>query len=188
MFAGMVAVVGTGLPAQEKADDAKARAEAAAKSAEPSAAHKQMAKRVGEYTTKTKMWMTPNSPPQETTGTSKITPILGGRFLHEESSGTMMGQPYTSIKIEGFNNATGKYESTWIYTMGTGQMNMAGTSKDGGKTIEYVGSYEGPGGAKPTMNITTRIVNDDQFVVELAGKNPDGSPGGKMEMTYTRKK
>jgi hypothetical protein len=132
------------------------------------------------------MWMAPSAPPQESTGKAKITSVLGGRFVMDESSGTMMGQPYTSIKLDGYNNVTNKYEAVWTYTMSTSQMNMTGTSRDGGKTIEYVATYDTPGGGKATMNITARTIDDNQFVIEMIGKNSDGSPGGKMETTYTR--
>jgi hypothetical protein len=39
-----------------------------------------------------------------------------------------------------------------------------------------------------TLFVSTRKVNDDQFVVELFGKTPDGKKGPTMETTYTRRK
>src|SRR5215471_1445660 len=64
----------------------------------PGAVHKQMAKRVGEYDTVSKFFLKPGSSAQESTGTAKITSILGGRFLSEEGSGKQFGMPAASLK------------------------------------------------------------------------------------------
>jgi hypothetical protein len=72
--------------------------------------------------------------------------------------------------------------------MATGIMTMTGTSKDQGKTIDWTASYTNPTGAKQTLYVTTRQVDDDQFVVELVAKTPDGKKGPTLETTYVRKK
>jgi hypothetical protein len=169
-------------PAQEKKDDA-----AGANSAMPGPIHKEMAKRAGEYTAVSKFSI-PNGPTQETKGTAKITSILGGRFLQEEFSGTMLGQPFTSIHLNGYNNATKQYEATWIYTGSTAMMTMTGASSDGGKTIKFTATYVNEKGGKETLDITHRQIDEDHFVVEIVGRSPDGSKGATMETIYTRKK
>jgi hypothetical protein len=167
---------------QDKKDDG-----AGANPAMPGPIHKEMARRAGEYTAVSKMSI-PNGPTQEAKGTAKITSILGGRFLQEEFSGTMLGQPFTSIHLNGYNAGTKQFEATWMYTGSTAMMTMTGTSPDGGKTIKFVASYVNPKGDKETMEITQRQVDDDHFITELIGRNPDGTKGATMETTYTRKK
>jgi len=56
-------------------------------SAMPGPAHKQLAKRAGEYTTVTKFTAQPGATPVDSTGTAKISMILDGRFLLEEDAG-----------------------------------------------------------------------------------------------------
>lgn len=72
----------------------------------PGPVHKQLAKRVGEYTTVTKFSMQPGAPAVESTGTARFTAILDGRFLLEEDAGIFMGQQTKGTRIWGYDNAT----------------------------------------------------------------------------------
>jgi hypothetical protein len=182
---GLLGAAATGL-SQEGKDKA---AKAAMEHAKPGPVHQQLAKRAGEYTTVAKFWFKPgDQPTEETKGTAKITSILGGRFLSEENSGTMMGQPFTALRLVGYNSATQQYEATWVFTGSTATMTLVGTSKDDGKTIHWTGTYEHEKGTKATVHVETRYLDDDRFVVELSHKAPDGSKGPTLETTYTRKK
>jgi len=154
---------------------------------QPGAVHKQMARWAGEYTTSSKFFAKPGQPSAATTGTATIRSILDERFLSEENAGTMLGQPYTGMHLYGYNNATGKYEATWVYTGSTATMTLTGTSKDDGRTIEYTASIDQKG-TKMTLYVVLKHVDDDKFTVELYAKNKDGSKGPTLETTYTRKK
>jgi hypothetical protein len=154
----------------------------------PGPMHKLLAKRAGDYTTTSKFWIKPGGEPIESKGASKIRAVLGGRFVLQENTGTMLGKPFKSLHLEGYNNLTKKFEATWAYTRATGMMSLVGTSKDDGKTIHYSGSFVNDKGEKQTLHVETRIVDDDTFVVELVDKKTDGTKGPKMETTYSRKK
>lgn len=154
----------------------------------PGPAHQKLAKLAGDWTVKAKLTMA-GQPPEETEATSRIMVVLEGRFLHEDYSGTMMGMPFRSTHVLGFNNGSKKYEGMWAYSMGTGLMILSGTSPDDGKTIKCDASFDNEVGVRETMTVTYAIADDDHFTVSLGGgKMPDGSPGPTMEMAYTRKK
>ena len=154
----------------------------------PGPVHKQLAKRIGEYTTVTRFSMQPGAPATESKGTSKFTAILDGRFLLEEDAGIFMGQQTKSTKIWGYDNAAKQYESVWMYTGSTGIMKLTGSSADSGKTVNFVAVFNDDSGVKQTFDASTRQVDDDHFVVGLYAKGPDGSRGPTFETTYTRKK
>ncbi len=154
-----------------------------------------MMKRVGEWTTDMKAWWEPAEPgakrgePDEAcAGTATIKSLHEGRFLQEENNGSMMGQKYTGMRIEGFNNGSKKYEATWTYSMSTGIMSLSGTSKDDGKTIEWTATFDNETGVKETMSVLTKITDDDHFSVKLYVKAEDGKEGPVLETVYTRKK
>ena len=63
-------------------------------------------------------WMEPDKPPMESTGACDNTVLLEGRFLQQKCTGDMMGQPFTGIGVHGYDNATKKYVTTWIDSMG----------------------------------------------------------------------
>jgi hypothetical protein len=162
--------------------------QAAMKAMMPGPAHQKLAKLAGEWTTKTKL-VVGGAPAEETEGTAKSTMVMGGRFLHQEDSGTTMGMAFTSAKLMGYNVGSKKYEAVWTYTLGTNMMMMTGTSDDDGKTIKFIASFDNEIGVKETFNITYKIADDDHFTIVFdGGKMPDGSPGPTMETTHTRKK
>jgi hypothetical protein len=153
------------------------------RNAMPGDAHKQLAKLAGDWTYTTKLAM-PGQEPMESKGTAKMIMTLDGRFLHEQSTGEMMGMPVTTTRVTGYNNATKNYEAVWTWTMNTGMLLLKGPSPDNGKTINLDGGYEEAGG-KQRMVVKMSILSDDHFTYELG----HGDPGGAvMKMDYQRKK
>ena len=130
----------------EKQMDHQARMEAYQKLATPGEPHKLLTSQAGSWTTKTKSWMDPGKPPLESTGTCEDKAILDGRFLQQECTGEMMGQPYIGIGTHGYDNLTNKYVTTWMDSMGTGIFFMDGTASTDGKTITLYGSHKDPMG------------------------------------------
>jgi hypothetical protein len=161
---------------------------AALETMKPGPAHEKLARLAGEWTTKTRL-AGGGAPAEETEGTAKIRLVLDGRFIHEDDSGTMLGMPFNGARLLGYNNGSRKYEGVWTYTLGTGMMFLNGTSTDDGRTIKCSAAFDNEIGIKETMDIIYRFTDDDHFMVVLeAGKMPDGSPGPRMETTYSRKK
>jgi hypothetical protein len=156
--------------------------------AQPGPIHKQLQKRAGEYVTVTSFSMSPGTPASESKGTAKLTSILDGRFLLEEDSGMFMGQPTKGTRIWGYDNATRQYEAAWMYTGSTGIMRLTGSSNDGGKTVNFVATFNDENGVKQTFDAAVRHIDDDHFVVGLYARNADGSRGPTFDTTYTRKK
>ncbi len=168
--------------------DEKGRGQGQGGSDKPGPIHKELARMAGDYETVAKFWIKPGTEPMVSNGTAKITSVVNGGCILEESTGTQMGQGFKALRLTGYNNLTKQYESTWTYSLATGLMHMTGTSKDDGKTIEWVASYTNDNGAKQNLYVSTRRIDDDQFVVELVAKTPDGNKGPTLETTYTRKK
>ena len=172
--------------AASKASDTQPNREM--ENAAPAAAHAHLGKLAGEYTTTTKFYMQPGAPPQETTGKARLWMTLDGRFLSEENTDILMGQPLKGFRMLGYNNASKRYEGIWTYSMSTAIMSLNGTSSDGGKTVTLTAVFDGEGEAKEKLSVTMRQVDDDQFVVGLSATLADGKPGPLFETTYTRKK
>jgi hypothetical protein len=155
--------------------------------ATPGEPHKQLASLAGSWTTKTKSWMEPDKPPMETTGTCEDKALLDGRFLQQECTGEMMGQPYTGIGVHGYDNLTKKYVTTWMDSMGTGIFVMDGTASADGKTITLHGSHPDPMGGVMKHRAVWKIVDANTQTFEMYHKGKDGKEMKMMEITYTRK-
>ncbi|MGB0911157.1 MAG: DUF1579 domain-containing protein [Nitrospirales bacterium] len=171
----------------EKGMDMKAMMEAYQKLSIPGDPHKQLASLAGSWVTKTKEWMDPGKPHMESTGSCEMKMLLSSRFLQQECNGSMMGQPFSGIAINGYDNIGKKYVSIWMDSMATGIFVMEGAASADGKTITLMGEHESPMGGTMKHRAIWKIADSNNQVFEMYGTHP-GSPESKMmEITYTRK-
>jgi hypothetical protein len=171
----------------EKSMDPQAMMEVYTKLAAPGERHKQLASLAGSWTTKTKEWMEPNKPPVESTGSAEMKILLDGRFLQQELTGQMMGQPFSGIEITTYDNLLKRYVTSWMSTMGTGIFTMEGTASTDGKTITLKGQHAEPGGGDMKHRAIWKIVDSNTQTFDMYGAHPGEKEWKMMEMTYTRK-
>lgn len=157
------------------------------KLATPGEPHKLFASLAGSWTTTTKEWMEPGKPPTESTGTAEMKMVLDGRFLYQEFNSQMMGQPFSGIGIDGFDNLRKKYVTAWFDTMGTGIFLMEGTASDDGKTITLRGQHGEPGGGHMTHRAVWKIVDANTQTFEMYGAHGHAKQTKMLEITYSRK-
>src|SRR5205809_928011 len=91
------------------AQDEKAAMDMMMKMGAPGDQHKWLSSFEGNWNIAVKSWMDPAKPPQESTGTCESKMVLGGRFLHQECTGSMMGMPFNGMGITGYDNMKKKY-------------------------------------------------------------------------------
>ncbi|GEM_PF-276487 len=156
------------------------------KLATPGEPHKLLARMAGSWDAKVKNWMEPNKPPTESTGTSELKMLLGGRYLQEEFSGEMMKLPFSGIGITGYDNYRKKYVMVWLDSMGTGMYFCEGKASKDGKTITMKGILPDPIRGPMKWLLTTKFIdkNTQLFQMQLTDKN---NKKEKTEVTYTRK-
>ena len=171
----------------EKEMDPQAMMEMYQKLATPGEPHKLFATLAGSWTTTTKEWMEPGKPPTESTGTAELKMLLDGRFLYQEFVSQMMGQPFSGIGIDGYDNLRKKYVTTWMDTMGTGFFTMEGTASVDGKTITLKGQHDEPGGGHMTHRAVWKIVDSNTQTFDMYGTHHGGKEMKMLEITYTRK-
>jgi hypothetical protein len=170
----------------EKSMDPEAMKEVYMKLATPGEQHKQLAGLAGSWTIKTKEWMEPNKPPAESTGSAEMKMLLDGRFLQQEVTGQMMGQPFSGIEITAYDNLLKRYVTTWMSTMGTGIFMMEGTASPDGKTVTLKGQHPEPGGGYMKHRAIWKILDSNTQTFEMYGAHHGGKEWKMMEMTYTR--
>lgn len=171
----------------EKPMEPQAMMELWKQAATPGEPHKLFASLVGSWTTSTKEWMEPGKPPTESTGTAEMKMLLDGRFLYQEYNSQMMGQPFSGIGIDGYDNMTKKYVTAWIDTMGTGIFIMEGTASVDSKTITLKGSHPEPGGGKMSHRAVWKIIDQNNQTFDMYGTHHGQKEMKVLEITYTRK-
>jgi hypothetical protein len=149
--------------------------------------HELMAKHVGTYDVAIKSWMDPAAPPMESKGVAIRTLHMGGRVMHEEFQGDMMGTPFTGLSRSGYDNVAGKYWSTWTDSMSTGIMVSEGEC-DENFNCTYVGTYNDPIKDGPVTNrYVAKWTSPDEQSFAMYGPGRDGTEVKMMEMIYTRR-
>ncbi len=149
-----------------------------------------LAKDAGDWTGKCTMWMAPGAEPMTSDCSSKITPILEGRFTKIETSGEMPGMgPMNGIGINGYDNVTQKFVSTWIDNHSTGIMTGEGDMSADGKTITWSYNFSCPLTKKPAkIRQVETNVDANTKKIEMFGDDPKtGKEYKMMSMEYTRK-
>lgn len=155
----------------------------------PGKQHEELAKAVGTWSGKMKMWMMPGMAPMESTCVTEMKSVFGGRYIQATTKGDFGGQPFEGMGLYGYDNAAGHFTSMWCDNMGTGMMVGKGEASSDGKTITYTSTATCPVKKAP---ITFREVNtrlsDNESKMEMYGPSPiDGKEYKMMEILYTRK-
>ena len=170
---------------QQNADEMAAMMEAM----KPGPHHQAMMKSVGNWTTTTKMWMQPGAPPEETTGTTTIESLMGGRFLMETNKSTMMGMPWEGRGIYGYDNTTKKHVGTWFDSFGTMMMSLEGTCDGTCKVVTMTSDYMDPSTkSMKKVKVVSKEVGPDENLTTIYDVAKDGTETKVMEMTYKRTK
>lgn len=173
-----------------KADDkAKAEMEAMVRAGTPGEQHRMLGEMAGTWKVTMRAWMAPGQPAMESSATSEVTSLLGGRYTQERFAGTFMGAPFEGTGLSGYDNVTKKYVGTWADNMSTGVMMMTGDYDAASKTYNMVGSYNDPvtGGVK-SMRLSTQVVDANKHVESFFDMLPGGKEVKIMELTYVRAK
>ena len=197
LVAGGACLVALGFAGGLVADDTKHGAGSQAmeemfKLGQPGPEHAHMAQFAGKWTMNAKMWMEPGAPPMETTGDCTWEMAMDGRYMIEKLDGESMmeGMPaFKGMNVCGYDNISKKYFFAWIDNASTGLFTGWGTSKDGGKTVEYLGECPDcmTGTIKQVKSIV-RHVNNDRIEFEMHDKTSEGTWNKTFEAVYTRAK
>jgi hypothetical protein len=179
------------IAAQQKeapAQPSQAEMEAMMKAMSPGENHKHLNRSVGDWTTVMKVFPGPGQPPMESTGTMHSEWILDGRYVQSIYKGSMMGMPFEGRGVDGYDNMSKQYVSTWIDNMGTGIMYSTGTCDAGCKTLTTSGDMIDPmSGQKMTIRFVVTYPDDKTFVLNMYGKDASGTEMPMMEMTAKKK-
>lgn len=153
----------------------------------PGREHKLLESYVGTWTGKTKSWMAPGAPPEESESTEVCESILGGRFVMGRFEGKMMGQPFSGIGMTGFDNYKKKWVTTWADSAGTGILTMEGVPDPAGKTISYSGTFDDcVTRKKAKIRARLTLPEGGKYVYEMWMQGPDGKMFRNLEIGYTK--
>jgi hypothetical protein len=174
--------------AQEPQQDQQAMMEAYMKMMAPNENHEYLKNFVGEWDVTTTSWMMPGAEPMVSKNSSSAEMILGGRFLKMVFKGTMMGQPFEGIQINGYDNHLKKFISFWIDNSSTSFFLLSGTLDETEKAMTEQAEWADPmTGGTMKVRTTTKWVSQDEFVYEMFMIGPDGQEFKSLQNRVVRK-
>ena len=157
------------------------------KAGTPGPQHAALAKAVGTYDLSIRSWESPGAPPTVETGTATRAMTLDGRVMTEDVQSQMHGQPFTGHGMQGYDNVSGKWWSTWNDSMSTGVMVSEGNCDDQGNCT-LTGSWNDPiTKGKINARMTLKWTSPTVQLFEMYAPGPDGKEAKMMEITYTKK-
>ena len=143
----------------------------------PGEHHQPFAEMAGNWTHAVTMWMAPGAPPMESTATSESEVEMGGRWLEEEFTGTMWGQPFNGENLLGYDNFREEYVSIWRDNLSTAAMITRGTYDPATKTLTMTGNVDDfMSGARdvPVRQVVTHT-DATHSTMEMYMPGPDGN-------------
>ena len=153
-----------------------------------SGVHANLKRLVGNWEGITRTWFEPDVVADESPMTGRISPILDGRFLLHEYSGSLAGKPFEGVAIIGFDLATNKYQLAWVdsFHMSTGIMFSEG---EPGEKFSVLGTYDAGGPDVPRWGWRTEIdvIDGDNIVVTAYNIEPGEDETKATETRYSRK-
>ena len=158
--------------------------------------HQLLAELAGDWTYTLKVWMTPDAPPMESKGTVTRRPDMGGRFFIADVAGKfqmpgpdgkMQDTDFKGRAVDGYDNAKGKFVSTWYDNMSTGIMSLEGTYDAASKSLTYTGSYMMAPGMTTKIRQVIKITDKDHHSMDYY-EDRGGQEVKTMEIAYTRRK
>jgi hypothetical protein len=156
----------------------------------PGPMHEFLAQGVGVWHGKNSLWMYEGAEPMKSECVTTTTALMDGRFFKSETSGEMPGMgPFIGFGLYGFDNATQKFQSTWIDNCGTGMMTGTGDLSSDGTTLTWNYLYNCPSTKKPQpFRIVERHNGKDSFSLEMHTNDmKTGKEFKLMQIDYTRK-
>lgn len=156
--------------------------------ATPGHAHQRLDALIGKFKVTFHSWEAPGAKEEVSEGTSSGEWILGNRFVQEKFEGSMSGQPFSGVGLTGYDNATSKYQSFWVDSMGTAMMPASSGTIDATGTVinssrTYVDCFTG---ASTTSREVMTIQDKDHHTFEWFQPGPDGKEFRMMKIDYTR--
>lgn len=158
----------------------------------PGEEQKMLAGMAGSWTYTSKWWMSPDAKPEESSGTSTMKMIMGGRYLQHETKGKAMGEKFEGLGFTGYDNVQKKYDTIWMDSMSTAIMSGKGSYDQNTKTLTDQGQFSCPAAKDMVADYRGewKIIdkNNMSYSMYTKGMMDEGPEFKSMEMIFKRKK
>jgi len=135
------------------------------------------------------MWMAPGEEPVLARGHGVNYMTLGGKFLRQDFSGSMLKKPFSGFGFTGFDTVSSEFTSVWMDSLSTSMMVSTGSYDSVTKTLSVSGLASCPMmGRKIATRSVTHIIDRNHHTFEMYASGDDGKEFKSLEINYVRLK
>jgi len=147
--------------------------------------HFKLAQMEGEWEGTSAVYFEGDTPVDEAAHTATIKPILGGRFMLHEYTGSFQGKPLEGLAIYGYHIPTEKFECAWVDSFHTGTKIFLSEDKQPSKLFSVMVHYDA-GGQEWGWRTEIEMPSEDELIITASNYMPDGTPAGGVVTKYKR--
>jgi len=154
----------------------------------PGPPHQELSALAGTWTTRTRVWESPDAKPLEFPGSAEYRMILGGRFLQLESRSLVNGAESRGLGIYGYDAIKEKYSFYFIHDGDTQALVGLGDRDSTSGAITFAVAMDMPVSgerAKPIRAVLRRV-SAGRHVFEMFQKYLDDREWKVLEIAYDR--
>ncbi len=154
----------------------------------PGEPHQMLLQRVGDWNFTITSWETPDAVPDISSGFATLSPMLGGRYLRQESEHVVHEtMRFKTLSIMGYDNLKKKFQGLLLNNSGTGMSFIEGEAESGGAVINYTGqTAQGAPGNYFDVRFVQRTVDENTWTTVMYMTGDNGEEWKRLEMVYTR--
>lgn len=154
----------------------------------PGPGHKVFDSLAGAWKAESTYWLTPGAPALTSSGTARVRPLLGGRYLNEQyrTKSEELGQ-FEGRGTLAYDRLGEEYVHTWIDTMNTGIMISRGKLSEDGKAIVMHSKFKDPVTRQDlAYRIVSQLGDGKKRTMEMFVTHPGQDEHKLMEIVYTK--
>jgi hypothetical protein len=153
---------------------------------QPTAEHQKLAAEAGTWDAVMEM-PGEDGKPITSKGVSERKMALGGFWLIDDFSATMMGMPFQGHGLTGYDPVKGKYVQSWSDSTSPMLMVMEGSYDKTGKVMTMTGMGPGMDGKPVQYRHVSTWKDANSMLFEMFVIGADGSEMPMLKVTYTRR-
>lgn len=151
--------------------------------------HAMLHRLAGHWEVQARIYMEPGADPVDSRGAVRNTMILGGRALQSEYKGTMMGEPFIGMGLDGYDMEKEEHYSVWLDNTSTGlTLDRGGCRHDEIDVVTYEGELIDPQSGDPIQRkVILTVRSMSRYTYEEWQSRDGGEPTLSMQIIYSKK-